>query len=301
MALSPISPPSTPSDGSTVAWKLQREIILLLAWGPAILLQLAHPLVAQGVADHSSFRSTSRGRLRRFQRTLDAMLRLSFGTETEARGVIARINAIHDQVHGQLPEVAGVFPAGTRYSAHDPSLLAWVHATLVDMNLRVYELFVDSPSVEEKDRYCAEASAIEEPLGIPKGELPRTFAALRHYMDTMLARGEIVVTDVARDLARDILYPPVLLPVRPAIWWTRVVTAGLLPPTIREGYGLSWDSRKEAMLSRSASLIRALLPVTPSIVRHWPAARSARGADRPSGCPFARRRADRAVNRDRTC
>jgi len=146
MAASPISPP----DGSAIAWKLQREIILLLAWGPAILLQLAHPLVAQGVADHSTFRSTSRGRLRRFQRTLDAMLRLSFGTENEARQVIARINAIHDQVHGQLPDVAGAFPAGTRYSAHDPSLLAWVHATLVDMNLRVYELFVDSPSVDER-------------------------------------------------------------------------------------------------------------------------------------------------------
>src|SRR5206468_2259712 len=163
----------------------QREIILLLAWGPAILLQLAHPLVAQGVADHSTFRSSPRGRLRRFQGTLEAMLRLSFGTEAEARLVIARINAIHDHVNGQL-------------------------------------------------------------------------------------------TDVARDLARDILYPPALLPVRPALWWTRLVTAGLLPPTIREGYRLSWDARKEAMLSRSASLIRALLPLTPSIVRHWPVARGAR-------------------------
>src|SRR5262249_4443079 len=205
------------------------------------------------------------------------------------------------ELPGQFPAVAGALRAGPRSSAHDPPLLAWVHATLVDMNLRVYELFVDSPSAEEKDRYCAEASAIEEPLGIPKGDLPRTFAALRHYMDTMLARGDIEVTDVARDLARDILYPPVLLPVRPATCRTLLVTVGLLTPTIREGYGLSWDSRKEAMVSRSASLIRALLPVTPSIVRHWPAARSARRAEGRAGCPFARRRADRAVNRDRTC
>jgi uncharacterized protein (DUF2236 family) len=219
------------------------------------------------------------------------MLRLSFGTEAEARLAITRINAIHDRVHGQLPDVAGVFPAGTRYSAHDPSLLVWVHATLVDMNLRVYELFVDSPTSEEKDRYCDEASAIEERLGIPKGRLPRTFAALRHYMDTMLASGEIVVTPVARELARDILYPPVLLPVRPAMWWTRLASVGLLPPTIREGYGESWDTRREAMLSWSASIVRTLLPLTPSIIRHWPAARGARRADGRGACPFARRRA----------
>ncbi len=257
MASASISRPRTPRDVGTIAWKLQREIILLLAWAPAILLQLAHPLVAQGVADHSTFRSASWGRVRRFQRTLDAMLRLSFGTEAEARLVIARINAIHDNVQGRLREVAGVFPAGTRYSAHDP----W---------------------------YCAEASAIEERLGIPEGRLPRTFGALRQYMDTMLAGGEIAVTSVARELARDILYPPAFLALRPAIWWTRQATVGLLPPTIREGYRLPWDSRKEGMLSWSASLIRTLLPLTPSIVRHWPAARGAQRADGQAGCPFIR-------------
>ena len=71
------------------------------------------------------------------------MLRLCFGAEPEAQAVVARINAIHERVHGHLPETAGIFPAGTSYSAHDPALLAWVHATLLDMNLRVYERFVE--------------------------------------------------------------------------------------------------------------------------------------------------------------
>jgi len=53
------------SDIGTVAWKLQKEIILLLAWGPAILLQRAHPLVAQGVADPRTFRRERRRRTRR--------------------------------------------------------------------------------------------------------------------------------------------------------------------------------------------------------------------------------------------
>lgn len=260
---------------ATIGWKLQREIVLLLAWGPAILLQLAHPLVARGVADHSRFLTEPRGRLRRFHHTLDAMLQLCFGTEEQARAVLARVNAIHDRVNGQLPEAAGIFPAGTGYSAHDPALLAWVHATLLDMNLRVYELYVAPLSIEETDRYCAEASAIEEPLGIPQGRLPRSFGDLRRYVDDTLASGDIAVTDTARRLALAVVYPSAPLVAAPATAFVRLVTVGLLPPKIRKDYGFSWSPRHEAVLRLSARLIRTGLRLTPSVVRHWPAARRA--------------------------
>lgn len=275
-----MTPRHAPNGEVTIGWKLQREIVLLLAWGPAILLQLAHPLVAQGIADHSAVLTERRGRLRRFHRTLDAMLRLSFGTEQEARAVLARINRIHDHVNGQLREAAGIFPAGTSYSAHDPALLAWVQATLLDMNVRVYELYVAPLPAGEADRYCAEASAIEEPLGIPRGCLPRTFGELRQYVDAMLASGEISVTDTARALALAVVYPPVPRIAAPALSFVRLATVGLLPPAIRTDYGFSWGSRDEAMLRLSARLIRNVLPLTPSVVRHWPASRGARKSAR---------------------
>lgn len=259
----------------SVGRKLQREMILLLAWGPAILLQLAHPLVARGIADHSAFRRESRGHMRRFSHTVGAMLQLCFGTEEEALAVLARINAIHDRVKGELPAAAGAFAAGTPYSAHDPALLAWVHATLLEMNVRVYELYVNPLSPEEKDRYCAEATAIEARLGIPHGTLPRNFGELGRYMDAMLSSGEISVTDTARTLARSILYPERPRIAEPLLSVVRLTTAGLLPPMIRDGYGLSWSPRKQAMLALSARLIRNVLRVTPRIVRHWPAARRA--------------------------
>jgi len=274
------------SDVAPVAWKLQKEIILLLAWGPAILLQVAHPLVAQGIADHSSFGTERRGRTRRLHRTLDAMLGLCFGTASEALTVAARINAIHDRVQGHLRETAGIFPAGTSYSAHDPALLASVHATLLAMNLRVYELFVAPLSAEDKDRYCAEASAIEAHLGIPEGRLPRTFGELQRYVDRTLASGEIFVTDAAWTLARMIVHPAVPRVAEPALGLMRLITLGLLPPRIRDGYGFAWSSRNEAMLRLSAGLVRRVLPLTPSMVRYWPAARTAlRDANR-SGCPL---------------
>ena len=271
----------THSDVRSATWKLQKEVVLLLAWGPAILLQLAHPLVAQGVADHSTFRTERWGRARRLYRTLDAMLGLCFGTEREARAVAARINAIHDRVHGELRESAGVFAAGTSYSAHDPALLTWVHATLLAMNLRVYEAFVAPLSAAEKDRYCVEASGIEPALGIPDGRLPRSVSELEQYLDAKLTSGEITVSNVARTLAGTVVPPR----TDPARWVMRLTTIGMLPPAIRAGYGFAWGPRHEVMLRLSARLVRRLLPLTPPVVRYWPAARAALSAANRSGCP----------------
>ena len=212
--------------------------------------------------------------------TIDAMLQLCFGTEAETRAVLARINEIHDRVNGRLPEAGGIVAAGTPYSAHDPALLAWVHATRVDMNLRVYELYVGRLGREDKDRYCAEAASIETGLGIPHGLLPRSFGGLVGYMDDMLASGVIAVTDNARRLARDIVHPPAPRVATPALALVRWPTIGLLPPVIREAYGFAWSPSHERMLRRSAWLVRHALPVTPSILRHWPAARRALRAAR---------------------
>jgi uncharacterized protein (DUF2236 family) len=249
--------------------------VLLLAWGPAILLQLAHPLVAQGIADHSAFRTQRHGRARRLYHTIDAMLQLCFGTEAEAQGALARINAIHDRVNGHLGAAAGVFPAGTPYSAHDPALLAWVHATLLDTNLRVYERYIGPLSEDDKDRYCIEASAIETPFGIPAGSLPRSVDELERYMEAMLASGEITVGADARLLAREILYPPAPRLAAPALGLVRLQTVGLLPPAIRAAYGFSWSGGRATWMAASAGLVRTAIRLTPSLVRHWPAARRA--------------------------
>src|SRR3989441_13346793 len=125
----------------SVTQKIHSEMVLLLGWGRAILLQLAPPLVACAIADHSLYRAQ---RLRRLHRTLDAMLTLTFGTAQEVERASRAIDVAHHRVHGQLRERAGVFPAGTDYSAEDPALLRWVHATLLDSFLRTYELYVRS-------------------------------------------------------------------------------------------------------------------------------------------------------------
>lgn len=263
-------------SGEPVTWKVHREVIVLAGWGRAILLQLAHPLVAQGVADHTGFTRGAADGWARLRRTVDAMLAMTFGPGDAAAGAARSINRIHDRVTGRLPAAAGRFPEGHRYSAHDPDLLAWVHATLVDSQLLTYRLLVGSLTPAEGDRYCLETAAVEDALGIPAGRLPRTEADLAAYLSSMLASGDIAVTDTARRLAAAVLAPP--LP-GPLAWVSRgtgrLVTGALLPDPIRAAYGLPLGPARARALALGFGALRMALPLVPSPLRYWPRARRA--------------------------
>ncbi len=112
-------------------------------------------------------------------------------------------------------------------------------------------------------------------LGIPEGSLPMEVAGLRQAMEAMVTSGQIVVTDTARRLAQDLLYPPTLGVAGPLLGLLRLVTLGLLPPPIRAAYGYSWDARHERALRLSARCLRGLLPFVPSRLRYWASARAA--------------------------
>ncbi len=262
-----------------VAWKVHREVILLAGWGRAILLQLAHPLVAQGVADHTGFTRGAADGLTRLRRTVDAMLSMTFGPSASAERAARTINRIHDRVSGCLPEPAGRFLRGHRYSAHDPELLAWVHATLVESQLLTYRLLVGALTPAEGDRYCLESSAVEGALGIPEGRLPRSEAALAAYVTAMLASGDIAVTDTARRLAAAVLAPPLPGPLaglsRAA---GRLVTAALLPASVRAAYGLPWGPGRARAASAGFRAARTALPLIPPPLRYWRRARRAERA-----------------------
>lgn len=253
----------------TVSERVNAERLTVLGWGRAILLQLAHPLVAQGVADHSTFRSGRTARVRRLHATIGAMLDLTFGAPSTVANAAGKINAIHDRVHGDLREAAGRFPAGTPYSAHDPELLRWVDATLRDSLPLAYGLFVRPLSDAELDQYCREGEGIAVRLGIPPGTRPASRAALTRYMDDMVATGAIAVTPVARELAREVVAPPFWRLLWPAGRVNRLTTIGLLPPRLREAYGFDWSSREERALARWAATIRAARRFTPDVVALW--------------------------------
>lgn len=246
---------------------------MLLGWTRAILMQLAHPLIAAGVYDHSAFRANPRTAVARLRHTVGAMLALTFGDEQAQRRAYDGIRTIHRRVHGHLPHAVGRFAAGTPYSAEDPDLVLWVHVTLMESIPLVYERLIGPLSLAERDAYCADAARVPLELGARDSEVPRSWAGVRRHLDTTLASGAIAVGPQALELAHALLAPRFPVVAAPAAWVNRLFSVGDLPPVLREQYGLSWTNRDDGALGRMSTLLRTLRPGLPGVVALWPQAR----------------------------
>jgi uncharacterized protein (DUF2236 family) len=226
-----------------------------LGGGPAVLMQVAHPLVAIGVAQHSDFQHDLWQRL---VRTLRALYLMAFGTKAEAERAGELVRAVHAHVAGTTRTRVGCFPAGTRYSASDPELMLWVHATLVHTSLEVYERFVRRLSCEDEERYYHEMSIVARLFGTPPSVIPRSLADFHEYLKSELAGPSLSVAPPARKVAAVILEADLPAPMRVLVPAHRLATAGLLPPRLREEYGLRWTPLHEYALPLAARSVRAV-------------------------------------------
>lgn len=274
-------------------WRLNREALLLLGAGPrALLLQIAHPSVAAGVDQHSDFRADP---WRRLAATLQSYLTIVFGTSVAARSEIRRLNALHRGI------------SGPGYTARDPELSLWVHATLVDSTIVAYDAWVEPLSRERRAAYYEETRPIGRAFGVPDRLLPADLPAFERYVEGMLGPGGPVrASPVARELARAVLHPPLAplarwlpgrefarpllarLPIALYAWmlWPAV---GLLPPSVRVDYGLPWSARERVVSGWLVASWRAWRPRLPASFRQMPQALAAdRRMDPNRGRPTGR-------------
>ena len=228
----------------TVFWRVSREPALLLAGMRALLLQIAHPKIAQGVADHSRYREDPLGR---GIRTFTAVYSLVFGNREEAIAAALRVRAVHDRVHGR---VIDPLPSGmdASYDANDPELLLWVAATLLDSAVVAYELFVEPLSPAEKEQHYQQARRFGQLFGIPQQRYPDSWADFQAWWQQMLASDTLTVTDTARGIYRGLLT---------GTWFTRalapfnyVMAAMLLPERIADSFGLRRSAPVRALSSK---------------------------------------------------
>ena len=246
----------------SVAWLIDRERAVLLGGGRSLLMQLAHPRVARGVAEHSDFR---RRPFRRLARTITLSLDSVFGSREVALRSAGLINAAHAGVRGE------------GYSAFDPDLLLWVFATLADSAVLSYELFVAPLSVAQRDAYYEETLDATRVLGLRRSVAPRNFAGLRAYIADEIASGAVHVDENGLAMGRATLYPPNARFVpRPALDAGAFVTAALLPQELRQQFGLPWSVRHQAAFEVFVRLVRAIVPLLPPRLRYVRQARAAR-------------------------
>ncbi len=251
---------------------MHREGALLLGGGRALIMQVAHPLVAAGVGEHSRYREQPWGRL---FRTLDLYTTVIFGTQVEVEAVGRRLWGVHGRVRGVLGEGGGRYEVGTPYAARDPALLMWVHATLVDTALVVYERFLGQLGARDRARYYEEQKVLGERFGLPLDRQPAKLGDLGDYVQDMLRSDALATTSVLRDVADSVLHPPLPSLARPAVELVNLATVGLLPTRLRRDLNLRWGPAHELVLAGSRQALRAAIPFLPSFARTFPRARRA--------------------------
>jgi uncharacterized protein (DUF2236 family) len=238
------------SDDSMVR-RVNREGVVLLGGGRALLMQIAHPMIAAGVAEHSAFPDKGRERL---MRTLRLTFAIIFGSERQAMDAIEDINLVHQRVYGP------------GYSATDPDLLFWVHAVFIDTTLLFYGRFVRRMSLTEKETYYQEAKKVALLLGIPDATMPADLKAFEAYMAEAIAA--IRVSADGRRLAPEVLSNAPGGPV--TRWLMRRVTVESLPAHLREQFGFSSSSAEAKLVELLGGASRLVTPLVPSFLRRPP-------------------------------
>jgi uncharacterized protein (DUF2236 family) len=243
--------------------------MLLLGAGPrALLLQLAHPLVAAGVDEHSDFPDRPVGPPPDDAAELsDDRLR----TSTAARAEIRRLNELHRTIRG------------SGYAARDPDLSLWVHATLVDTTIVAYDAWIEPLPRDDRERYYAETLPIGRAFGVPADRLPADLAAFEAYVAAMLApadrctRRRLPATSRGTSCIRRSV--PCCRPSRtcprPRTRGRCGRSIGLLPASVRAGYGFHWGPLERAASTWLVAAWRFWRPLLPSAFRQMPHALAA--------------------------
>ena len=117
---------------------------------------------------------------------------------------------------------------------------------------------------EERARYYAESHRFAALFGIPRATLPADWREFATYAEMMRESDVLTVSPAAHEIARQIFSRAgsLLLPTQ----WYRAVTASMLPPRLREAFGLSDTDNSQS--ERARVWLRRIYPTLPARLRH---------------------------------
>jgi uncharacterized protein (DUF2236 family) len=260
-------------SGSSVLRMVHGERAVGRLYGQrSLLLQATHPLAFAGLNANTRGYSAPFRRLVHTAKTMEVVF---FGSRADADRETARVRELHSRVRGEIDRPAGSWPAGSEYAADAPELLLWILACLADSAESTYERLVRPLEPALRERFWQDYLLVGELFGLARGDAPATHAEYRGYMRERLASDDLHVLPEAREIARQVAFE-LPLPARrrwalPAI---NLLVVGLLPPRVRELYGLRWSPAHEAACAALAASHRTARPMLPR-----PLARGATGPE----------------------
>ena len=156
-----------------------------------------------------------------------------FGSLEDSSAVARQLHRRHAAFTGTLPFAAGPFAAGSAYFANSLPALRWVWATL---------------SRQVRDQYYADSRLFAAFFGIPQAYLPPDWQSFSSYVEEMVRSDALTVTDAARSIAHRLIAGSDLRFPVPRSY--QALTAGLLPPVLRDQFGLQYGAAERRSVER---------------------------------------------------
>ena len=211
----------------SVSWRIFKNPVALFVGGvAAVILELAEPAVRAGVWEHSSFRKDPIGRLRRTG--LAAMVTV-YAARSVAEPMIAGVVRMHSNVDGETS-------AGERYSANDPRLLSWVHATAAFSFAEAYSRYVDTLNSSVLDEFYREGGPASRLYGAQ--DVPQSSSGVQTLFESM--RGRLEPSPIVFQFLQ-MMRESAALP-RPLLWMQPMLVRAaveIVPQWIRQLLGLT--------------------------------------------------------------
>jgi uncharacterized protein (DUF2236 family) len=230
--------------GRSIARMVHGERSVGLLYGQrALLIGALEPLTYTGTM--MSTRAANKP-FKRLARTAKIQETIFLGTRAEADEALEGVHQLHETIKGELPEAAGVHPAGTAYSAFDPELMLWTLAVIADSGRAMYEAMVRPLSDEEREGLWQDYVLFGELFRLPRSEMPATYREFESWFNGKLASPDLHATEHALEMAPLVAFEqPVPAYARGNLAIQNHFIKGTLPPRVREIFGIRWSGAHE--------------------------------------------------------
>jgi uncharacterized protein (DUF2236 family) len=251
---------------TSVARRIHGERAVGILYGQrALLIGALDPLTYTGTM-HST--KSSNRPFQRLARTAKIHETVLLGTRAEADAAVESVRQLHRRVEGKLPDSAGKYPAGTRYSAFDPELMLWTLAVIADSARAVYETLIRPLSDQDLEQLWQDYMLFGELFGLSRERMPASHREFSVWMGERLASPDLHATPHALEMAPLIAFEhPVPSLMRPALHLNNLAIKGMLPRRVREIFGIHWGPVHEAGFRAVAATHRRAIHLLPRRAR----------------------------------
>lgn len=268
--------PGVPLGPDSLTWRLFGDQRMLLVGMRAGLLQTMHPAIDLALREHDS--TYFQGPMKRILRSLPQILGVVY--DADARATAARVRDYHRPLKG-------TFPDGTRYSALNPDVFYWPHATFFEMQIALRAHFGKPLSEGAKERLFQESRQWYSLYGVSASGTPATYDEFRDYWDdtiTHVLQPNAIARSTFNRTKRGIFGPS---PTKylPELLWRPLsdaqfdamawVLRGTFPAELRDRMGLDWTAAEDLRLRALGAGIQHTFGRLPLQARLLPQARQA--------------------------